>query len=74
MKRLIDLSQTIEQGMITFKGLPAPIICDYLSREDLKKFYEPGTVPDWQNRKWLRTGTYVDCPFQRHADGKIWAK
>ncbi len=30
MKRLIDLSHTVEHGMITFKGLPAPIICDYL--------------------------------------------
>ena len=43
MNRLIDLSHTIENGMITYKGLPAPIICDYLSREDSKKFYEPGT-------------------------------
>src|SRR5262245_11505366 len=30
--RLIDLSHTIEDGMITYKGLPAPLICDHLSR------------------------------------------
>src|SRR5262245_50416147 len=27
---LIDLSHTIENGMITYKGLPAPLICDHL--------------------------------------------
>src|SRR5690554_5100698 len=31
--RLIDLSHTIEAGMVTYRGLPAPFICDYLSRE-----------------------------------------
>ncbi len=33
MKRLIDLSHTVEHGMITYQGLPGPIICDFLSRE-----------------------------------------
>lgn len=40
---LIDLSHTIENGLVTYKGLPAPIICDYLSRETSKQFYEEGT-------------------------------
>ena len=31
--RLIDVSHTVEHGMVTYKGLPAPLICDYLSRE-----------------------------------------
>src|SRR5512147_1773742 len=31
-QRLVDLSHTIFDGLITYKGLPAPIICDYLSR------------------------------------------
>ena len=30
---LIDLSHTVAHGLVTYKGLPAPIICDYLSRE-----------------------------------------
>jgi arylformamidase len=71
MKQLIDLSHTIEQGMITFKGLPAPIICDYLSREDSRKFYEAGT--EFQIGKIemvTNTGTYVDSPFHRYADGQ----
>jgi kynurenine formamidase len=39
----IDLSHTIEHGMITYKGLPAPVVCDYLSREASRKVYAPGT-------------------------------
>lgn len=67
----IDLSHTIESGLITYKGLPAPIVCDYLSREDSKKFYEPGT--EFQIAKIemvANTGTYLDCPFHRFAHGK----
>lgn len=68
---LIDLSHTIEDGLITYKGLPAPIICDYLSREASRNFYEPGT--EFQIGKIemvANTGTYIDCPFHRYADGK----
>lgn len=68
--RFIDLSHTIEDGMITYKGLPAPVICDYLSREKSKEFYETGT--EFQIGKIemvANTGTYLDCPFHRYADG-----
>ena len=68
--RLIDLSHTIENGLITYKGLPAPIICDYLSRDDSRQFYEAGT--EFQIGKIemvTNTGTYLDCPFHRFADG-----
>lgn len=43
MKKLFDLSHTVEHGLITYKGLPAPIICDYLSREASKEHYAEGT-------------------------------
>jgi len=33
MATLIDLSHTVEHGLVTYKGLPAPIVCDFLSRE-----------------------------------------
>jgi len=69
--QLIDLSHTVEHGLITYKGLPAPIICDYLSREDSRKFYAPGT--EFQIGKIemvANTGTYLDSPFHRYADGK----
>jgi arylformamidase len=71
MNRLIDLSHTIEQGMITFKGLPAPIICDYLSREASRNFYEAGTEFQIGKIEMVsNTGTYVDSPFHRYADGE----
>lgn len=67
----IDLSHTIENGLVTYKGLPAPVICDYLSREASKKYYEEGT--EFQIGKIemvANTGTYIDCPFHRFENGK----
>ena len=39
---LIDLSHTVEHGMVTYKGLPAPLICDFLSREQSRAIYARG--------------------------------
>ena len=47
---LIDVSHTVEDGMITYKGLPAPIICDYLSREASRAVRPGHRVPDRQDR------------------------
>jgi len=67
---LIDLSHTIENGLITYKGLPAPVICDYLSREDSKKYYTEGTSFQIGKIEMVsNTGTYVDCPFHRFENG-----
>ena len=67
----IDLSHTIENGLVTYKGLPAPIICDYLSREDSAKFYAPGTTFQIGKIEMVaNTGTYIDCPFHRYEHGK----
>jgi kynurenine formamidase len=68
---LIDLSHTVEHGMITYKGLPAPIVCDYLSREASRNLYAPGT--EFQIGKIemvANTGTYLDSPFHRYVHGK----
>jgi len=70
-KQLIDLSHTIEHGLITYKGLPAPVICDFLSREQSRQHYAPGT--EFQIGKIemvANTGTYLDSPFHRYEDGK----
>jgi kynurenine formamidase len=56
--KLIDVSHTVEHGMITYKGLPAPVISDYLSR-DIGKI-----------EMIANTGTYLDSPFHRYARGK----
>lgn len=68
--KLIDLSHEVEHGMITYKGLPAPIICDFLSREDSRKHYAEGTQFNIGRIEMVaNTGTYVDSPFHRFADG-----
>ena len=68
---LIDVSHTIEHGMVTYKGLPAPLICDWMSREASRAKYAPGT--EFQIGKIemvANTGTYVDSPFHRYENGK----
>ena len=69
--RFIDLSHTIEDGLITYKGLPAPIICDFLSRKQSAQHYAPGTQFQIGKIEMVaNTGTYLDSPFHRYADGK----
>jgi arylformamidase len=71
MKKLIDLSHTVEHGMITYKGLPGPIICDFLSREASKAYYAEGTTFHIGRIDMVaNTGTYIDAPFHRYAEGK----
>ena len=71
MARLIDVSHTVEHGMITYKGLPAPLICDFLSREASRARYVPGTEFHIGRIDMVaNTGTYVDSPFHRYAHGK----
>jgi arylformamidase len=68
--RFVDLSHTIESGMITYKGLPAPLICDHLSREQSRTIYEPGTEFQIGRIDMVaNTGTYLDTPYHRYADG-----
>jgi len=67
----IDLSHTIEDGLITYKGLPAPVICDYLSREESRQHYDAGTEFQIGRIDMVaNTGTYLDCPFHRFEGGK----
>jgi arylformamidase len=69
--KLIDVSHAVESGMLTYKGLPAPIICDYLSREASRKLYAAGTEFQIGRIDMIaNTGTYVDAPFHRYAEGK----
>jgi len=66
----VDLSHAVEDGMTTYPGLPGPVICDYLSREESRARYESGT--EFQIGRidmCSNTGTYVDSPFHRFADG-----
>jgi kynurenine formamidase len=68
--RFIDLSHPIEHGMTTFKGLPGPAICDYWTREASAATYEDGSSFQIGRIDMVaNTGTNVDAPFHRYADG-----
>jgi len=73
MKRdyqIIDVAHTIDHGMITYKGLPGPVISDHLSREESKRLYAPGTEFHIGKIEMVaNTGTYLDSPFHRYPDG-----
>jgi len=69
-RRLIELSHVIEPGMITYPGLPGPEISPYLAREDSRAAYGPDTEFAIDRITLVgNTGTYLDTPFHRYADG-----
>lgn len=69
--KFIDLSHVIEDGMTTYKGLPAPVICDYFNHEESRQFYAEGTEFHIGKIEMVaNTGTYLDAPFHRYRDGK----
>lgn len=70
-RRLIDVSHTVEHGMVTYKDFPAPIICDWLSREASRAKYTDGTEFQIGKIEMIaNTGTYLDSPFHRYENGK----
>jgi kynurenine formamidase len=69
-KRIVDLSHVIEHGMTTYKGLPGPHICDFWTREGSAENYDDGSNFQIGRIDMVaNTGTYVDSPFHRYADG-----
>ncbi len=67
---VVDLSQPIRAGMITYPGLPAPVITPHLTRQDSRARYAPGTEFAMDVITMIgNTGTYLDSPFHRYADG-----
>jgi len=68
--RLVELSHVIRAGMITYPGLPAPEIGPYLTREQSRRRYAAGTEFQIDTITMVgNTGTYLDSPFHRYADG-----
>ena len=71
MGRLVDLSHAIEHGMVTYPGIPGPVISDFLGREASRGHYAEGTTFHIARvRMVANTGTYLDAPFHRFAHGK----
>jgi len=70
MTRYIDLSHIIEEGMLTYTGLPGPVISDHMSREDSESHYSDGTTFQIGKIEMIaNTGTYIDAPFHRYLEG-----
>jgi arylformamidase len=69
--RLVDVSHEVADGLVTYRGLPAPVICDYLTRAASRAIYAEGTeFHIGQIEMVANTGTYLDAPFHRYADGQ----
>lgn len=70
-EKLIDLSHTVEHGLLTYKGLPPPVISDFRGRAASREFYAPGTEFHIAKIEMVgNTGTYLDAPFHRFPQGK----
>ena len=68
--RLIDLSHPVGHGVVTYPGLPAPVVSDHLSRKDSEGRYAPGTTFHIARIEMVaNTGTYIDAPSHRWEDG-----
>jgi kynurenine formamidase len=66
----VDLSHVIVVGMTTYPGLPGPEFIPHLTREDSRKTYAPGTEFAIDRISMVgNTGTYLDSPYHRYADG-----
>lgn len=69
-RRIVDLSHVITAGMVTYPGLPGPEITDHLTREASRRHYAQGTEFHIGRVSLVgNTGTYVDTPHHRLADG-----
>ena len=69
-RRLIDLSHVITDAMVTYPGLPVPFVSDHLTREAATAIYGPDvTFTMGMITMCSNTGTYLDVPFHRYADG-----
>ena len=70
MTRLVDLSHLIAEGMTTYRGFPGPKLCDFWSREESAALYEDGSSFQIGRIDMIaNTGTYLDAPFHRYAEG-----
>ena len=67
---LVELSHPIIAGMVTYPGLPGPEITPHLTREASRARYAEGTEFAIDRISMVgNTGTYLDSPYHRYADG-----
>ena len=67
--RLVDLSHTIQDGLVTYPGGYPVGVTAHLTREASQSHYADGTTFQIDRIDMTGpTGTYLDAPFHRHAD------
>lgn len=70
MTRLVDLSHVVVDGMVTYPGLPGPVIEPHLTFEASRQGYDEGTEFQIARITMVaNTGTYLDTPSHRYAGG-----
>lgn len=68
--QLLDLSHVVEHGMVTYPGLPGPVISDHMTFEDSRAHYAAGTEFHIGRIEMVgNTGTYLDTPAHRWQGG-----
>ncbi|GGG61111.1 cyclase family protein [Paenibacillus radicis (ex Gao et al. 2016)] len=66
-KQIVDLSHTIEHGHVTYPGMPAPQVSDFLSFEDAMGKYAPGVAFNIGRIEMVaNSGTSIDSPAHRY--------
>jgi kynurenine formamidase len=69
--RFIELSHAVQDGMVTYKGLPAPVVSAFRSRNESRQYYANGVEFHIGKIEMVgNTGTYIDAPFHRFEGGK----
>ncbi|HEX2174571.1 MAG TPA: cyclase family protein [Nocardioidaceae bacterium] len=67
---LVDLSHVIEDGMVTYPGLPGPRISEHLTFDASRSHYAEGTQFAISRIDMVaNTGTYLDTPAHRFPGG-----
>ena len=69
-RRVVDLSHVITDGMVTYPGIPAPVIGAHLTFDESASHYAAGTEFSIGTISMAaNTGTYLDTPAHRYRDG-----
>jgi kynurenine formamidase len=69
-RQIVDLAHVIDDGLVTYPGIPAPALGSHLSFDDSAGVYAPGTeFTIGMITMATNTGTYLDTPAHRYRDG-----
>ena len=69
-RRIVDLSHPISDGLVTYPGIPAPVIGTHLSFDESASHYAAGTEFSIGTISMAaNTGTYLDTPAHRYRGG-----